>query len=316
MRPKSKCNRRLLCEMLEPRAMLSGTGSFVTRLPDRLDVSNVAASVMGPVLPKAMATVSSPFVGVNVGIGLQAQAAATASAFLAGISNNPGALNSTIIGPPDPFATSRGLASPIQIGPTSPTTSAVIPATNTLSPLVNSVSGLTNTLNAITSNSNASSGLGNPFNTASNTLLVLTNTLNALVNATLFSDINGFLGSATSVVQVSPGNSISATPIVQANLGILTGATLFAQANSGILTVGPPFAQANSGLNATVALVLSTVSQAQTAVNNAIAQSTGPIAPLVGQVLASSQSLVNNLAPLQSFNNPGAFAPTNLGLLA
>ena len=67
------------------------------------------------------------------------------------------------------------------------------------------------------------------------------------------------------------------------------------------------FAQTTSAVNATVAIVASTVLQAETAVNNAVAQSTGPIAPLVGQVLASSQSLLNNLTPLQSFNNSGPF---------
>jgi hypothetical protein len=291
MRPKLKYNRRLLCEALEPRAMLSGTRPLGGSLTNRLDPFNIAASVMGPVSPRATATASNPFAGVNVGIGLQAQATATANTFLAGIANNAGALNNTMIGVPDPFANPpRGLASPFQIGPASPVASAVIPTTNTLSPLVNAVSSLTNTLNAITSNT--SSGLGNTFNTASNTLGVLTNTLNALVNATLFSDISSFLGSATAIVQVSPGVSTIATPIAQANSGIFTGAA--------------PFAQANSGANTTVAIVLGSVLEAQTAVNNAIAQATGPIAPLVGQVLASSQSLVNNLTP-QPFNNSGLF---------
>ena len=248
MRPKSKYNRRLLCESLEPRAMLSGTGPFGSVLTNRIGPFDVAAGVIGPVSPKATATAFFPFVpfpGVNVGIGLQAQAAATANTFLAGIPNSASAPNSTIIGPPNPFTNlSPGLASPFEIGPASPVTSAVIPTTNTLSPLVNAVSSLTSTLNAITGNSNTSSGLGNTFNTATNTLNVLTNTLNALVNATLFSDISGFLGSATTIVQVNPGISTSATPIVQANSAILTGASPFALANSGIST-GNAFRPAN-----------------------------------------------------------------------
>ena len=265
--------------------MLSGTSFFGGIVTNRL--GPFPAGVIGPVSPKATVTASNPFAPVNVGIGLQAQAAAAANTFLAGIPNNASPLSSTPIGPPNPFtSTPRGLASPFQIGPASPVTSAVIPTTNTLSPLVNAVSSLTNTLNAITSNT--SSGLGNTgFNTASNTLGVLTDTLNALVNATLFSDISSFLGTATTIVQVSPGISPSATPIVPANAGIFTGTT--------------PFAQANSGVNATVAIVLNTVLQAQTAVNNAVAQTSGPVAPLVGQVLASSQSLVNSLTPLPSF---------------
>ena len=289
MRRKSQCNRRLFCEVLEPRAMLSGSGSFFANLPGRLESVPIAASVLGPATPKVAAAPSNPFAGVNVGIGLQAQAAASANSFLAGIPITAISPSSSMIGPPDPFATPRGLASPLQIGPAIPAANSVIPTTNTLSPLVNAVSGLTNTLNAFTGSNNTLSGLANPFNTASNTLLELTNTLNALDNATLFSDINGFLGGATAIVQVSPGVSAIATPLNEANSGILTSAA--------------PFAQANSGVNATVAILLSAITQAQKAVNNAVAQSTGPIAPLVGQVLANSQALVNNFAPLESFNN-------------
>ena len=283
MRRKPAYTRRLLCEALEPRAMLSGTVSFGSILASRLDPFNVGAGAIGPASPVATPTPSNPLAAVvNVGIGLQAQAAATANVFLTQIPNNATALNSTTIGSSNPFASPpRGLASPFEIGPASPVTSTVIPTTNTLSPLVNAVSSLTNTLNAITSDSNTSSGLGSSFNTASSTLNVLTNTLNALDNATLFSDIGSFLGGATVIFQVNPGISTGATPIIRSNSGIFTG--------------GTPFAQANSGVNATVAIVLGTVLRAQTAVDNAIAQSTGPVAPLVGQVLSSSQSLVDNL---------------------
>ncbi len=296
MRPKSKYHRRLLCEALEPRAMLSGTGLFGIPLANRLEPVKVAADVMAPLSLKTTTTLSNPFAGINVGIGLQVQAAATANTFLAGISNNASPLNGTTIVLPNPFAPAPGLASPFQIGPASSVSSAVIPTTNnTLSPLVNAVSSLTNTLNAITGNT--SSGLGNTFNTASNTLSVLANTLNALDNATLFSDIGSFLGTATTIVQVNPGISTSATPFVPATAGIFTGAA--------------PFGQANFGVNATVGIVLNTVLQAQTAVNNAIAQNNVPIAPLLGQVLASSQSLVNNLT-FQSLNASALFASSGI----
>ena len=209
----------------------SGTGPFGSVLTNRIGPFDVAAGVIGPVSPKATATAFFPFVpfpGVNVGIGLQAQAAATANTFLAGIPNSANAPNSTIIGPPNPFTNlSPGLASPFEIGPASPVTSAVIPTTNTLSPLVNAVSSLTSTLNAITGNSNTSSGLGNTFNTATNTLNVLTNTLNALVNATLFSDISGFLGSATTIVQVNPGISTERNAYRPGQLGHSHGRIAF-----------------------------------------------------------------------------------------
>ncbi len=280
MRRKSNCTRRLLCEALEPRAMLSGTISYGSILASRLDPFHVGAGAVGPASPVAAPTPSNPLAAVNVGIGLQAQAAAAANAFLTQ-TNNASPLKSTTIGSSNPFASPpRGLASPFEIGPASPVTSTVIPTTNTLSPLVNAVSSLTNTLNAITSSS-TSSGLGNSFDTASSTLNVLTNTLNALDNATLFSEIGSFVGGATVIFQINPGISTSATPIVPSSSGIFTG--------------GTPFAQANSDVNATVAIVLGTVLRAQTAVDNAIAQSTGPVAPLVGQVLGSSQSLVDNL---------------------
>jgi hypothetical protein len=306
MGPKQEYNRRLLCEALEPRAMLSGRAFFGGIPTKRLDPFNVAAGVMGPESPKATVTASNPsarvnvgispqaqaaatafnpFPGVNVGVGPQAQAAATANIFLAGIANSVGPLNRPTIGPPNPFAPAPGLASPLQIGPASPVTNEVVSTANTLSPLVNAVSSLTNTLNAIPSNS-TSSGFGNTFNIASSTLNALTFTLNALVNAPLVSDINSFLGNATVIVQVNPGISKNATPFVAGNLGNFPGAT--------------PFAQINSGFSETVGVVVNTVLAAETAVNNAVAQTTGPIAPLIGQVLATSQLLVNNLtlAPL------------------
>ena len=106
MRRKSNCTRRLLCEALEPRAMLSGTISYGSILASRLDPFHVGAGALGPASPVAAPTPSNPLAAVNVGIGLQAQAAAAANAFLTQ-TNNASPLKSTTIGSSNPFASPR-----------------------------------------------------------------------------------------------------------------------------------------------------------------------------------------------------------------